>query len=969
MIKSPFKFLDAYTLNDRDIFFGRDHEVTDLYRKVFESKILLVYGVSGTGKSSLINCGLASRFDESDWLPINIRRGSNIIESLNDAINKVAINPLKENFTISEKLQSIYLDHFKPVYLIFDQFEELFIFGAPEERGRFIKIIKEIARSKTQCRTILVIREEFLAGITEFEEELPEIFSNRFRVEKMKRANAVLAVEGPCRVNGIKTEAGFSDELINKICPVGNEIELTYFQIYLDRIFRLSLAEQEETREISFSKAVLAKAGSVSDLLGQFLEEQIHELDNPDTGMSILKSFVSVQGTRKQMTETEIINAIGAFGIKLPEQDLLKYLTKFVDLRILRERDEAGHFELRHDALAAKIYEKITLVEKEILEVRQFIENAYHIWENRKVYLSAEDLEYISPYEDKLYLNKKLEQFIHDSKNVLLRARRQRRRIITVSMAILFTVLAVLTGWALNERGKAVEQSKLAEEKRKEAVTARDDAIIAQNEANVSKQEAISAKDDALYQKNLADSALVIAETHRRTSDEQRTRAEELYVDANNQRQKAQEAQDEAERSAKEVIETSRRAMYQLYLFNAKEFANKSLLMSKNDTLKALLALKAYDLVNYGYHNYASASDALTYDIVILEALQKAYDRFESNVLFSGEIWASDVLNDQILFSDTLGRVEVTWLRDQVGDKYPVLNIAKSVSLPSSSFVRALATDNTGQRAAIGTTDGAVFLLSADNTGNNILKEIYRHDKRVLSLVFIPEKNWLISSSLDNNFKIWDLAKGEFIKVIKANNIIKNLVLQGLHSVVFSDDKGSVFLWDLDKIDTEPALIFHNSKPIDAIAFEPLHKRLAVATEGEVMLFLSPEINTNSSPGVFSDRHKGIISALKFSPDGRWLCSAGFDGTVMLWDLEEVTGNSIENIVPISLDNKNMNILSLVFDKDSRYLLFADNSNLHICAVDLEGVYRKLRAKMGKRVISRAEWDYYKKGDISFSAQ
>jgi ABC-type phosphate transport system ATPase subunit len=68
MVKSPFKFLDSYTISDRDIFFGRDQEITDLYRKVFESKILLVYGVSGTGKSSLINCGLASRFDESDWL-------------------------------------------------------------------------------------------------------------------------------------------------------------------------------------------------------------------------------------------------------------------------------------------------------------------------------------------------------------------------------------------------------------------------------------------------------------------------------------------------------------------------------------------------------------------------------------------------------------------------------------------------------------------------------------------------------------------------------------------------------------------------------------------------------------------------------------------------------------------------------------------------------------------------------------
>ena len=36
MSKSPFKFLDSYTKEDRDIFFGREAEVEELYQKVFE---------------------------------------------------------------------------------------------------------------------------------------------------------------------------------------------------------------------------------------------------------------------------------------------------------------------------------------------------------------------------------------------------------------------------------------------------------------------------------------------------------------------------------------------------------------------------------------------------------------------------------------------------------------------------------------------------------------------------------------------------------------------------------------------------------------------------------------------------------------------------------------------------------------------------------------------------------------------
>ena len=444
-MKSPFKFLDSYTREDRDIFFGRDQEITELYRRVFESKMLLVYGISGTGKSSLIHCGLASRFDDSDWLPVNVRRGSSIIDSLNEAFNKNAIRPLKKNLSVSEKLQSIYLDHFKPVYLIFDQFEELFIFGSTEEKTGFIKLIKEIIESETQCHVIFIIREEFLAGITEFEYDLPEIFSNRFRIEKMKRANAIHAIEGPCKVHNIEIETGFSDELINKLCPAGNKIELTFLQIYLDRIFRIAVAEKQQETGLRFSNELLNKAGSVSDLLGQFLDEQIRDLDDPNTGMSILKSFVSVQGTKRHMKESEILDSLRAFGIVITEPDLLIYLTKFVDLRILRERDEAGHFELRHDSLATKIYEKFSALEKDIIEVRQFIENAFSVYEKRGKLLTADDLKYIAPYEDKLFLGKPSETLINKSKNEITRTRRRRRTFVSVTAIALIIVLSGFT--------------------------------------------------------------------------------------------------------------------------------------------------------------------------------------------------------------------------------------------------------------------------------------------------------------------------------------------------------------------------------------------------------------------------------------------------------------------------------------------------------------------------------------------
>jgi hypothetical protein len=133
----------------------------------------------------------------------------------------------------------------------------------------------------------------------------------------MKRVNAISAIEGPSKVYNIETEQGFSEELIDKLCPAGNDIELTFMQIYLDRIFHIAEAGRNEDEKLKFSKELLTKAGSVSDLLGQFLEEQIREFEDPDSGMSILKSFVSVQGTKRQMNEPEILDAVKAFGTEI----------------------------------------------------------------------------------------------------------------------------------------------------------------------------------------------------------------------------------------------------------------------------------------------------------------------------------------------------------------------------------------------------------------------------------------------------------------------------------------------------------------------------------------------------------------------------------------------------------------------------------------------------------------------------
>lgn len=500
MSQSPFKFLDSYTKDDREIFFGREREVEELYQKVFDSKILLIYGVSGTGKTSLINCGLANKFQDSDWLPISIRRGKDIVQSLADELNSVEglDEPRKAKSNqdrILKSIRSIYLDYFKPIYLLFDQFEEIFIFGTKEERKEFALIIKSIAESDLSCKLLFSIREEYLASLTEMERYIPSMLQNRFRVERMNRQNAISVIEGPCKKFGISVEEGFPDALLDRLGEGGANIELTYLQVYLDRIYRTAspvIANEERVKQpersgarrsqsveediasshqekmtrlaMTFSISILDEIGDIKDLLGTFLNEQVAKMENPELANSILKSFVSAKGTKKQLSIAEATESVQVFNPEAKAEKIRDYIVDFVNLRILRGEDEEGRYELRHDSLAAKIFEKISADEMELLEVRQFIENAYLNFKTRQIMLSPDDFSYIGDRKKLLRLSKELHDFVDNSReNIRVKNRTVKRLTVLSSVAFVILILALAKVYLrTNSENDAVKNSSMS---------------------------------------------------------------------------------------------------------------------------------------------------------------------------------------------------------------------------------------------------------------------------------------------------------------------------------------------------------------------------------------------------------------------------------------------------------------------------------------------------------------------------
>lgn len=437
MSSSPFKFLDSYTRADIGSYFGREKETDELFRRCFLSNILIVYGGSGTGKTSLVQCGLASRFQESDWLPVHVRRSGDMLSSLTEAVREHTLTP-KSTGDLAELVTNLYLDHFKPIWFLFDQFEELFIFGTHSEAEDFFTAIARLVEGERNARCIFIVREEYLAELTRYERIIPGLIENRNRVERLSHHHAMNVVQQLCGAHGITCTEGFASALVERLDPESHGIELSYLQVFLDRCWRTRQGDEP------FSPALLERIGHVDDLLGAFLDEQVADTSEPQRAEALLKTFVSDQGTKRQLTSAEAHEWVNTIGTTMDLADVERLLQVFVTKRLLKERDERGRYELLHDALARQIFQRITRAEQELIEVRQFVQQAHGQFLKRGVKLTANDLTYLRPYRNQLHLKGEVRGFVEGAfgeEERKARDRRSKRRWLTFG-ALGFGILA-----------------------------------------------------------------------------------------------------------------------------------------------------------------------------------------------------------------------------------------------------------------------------------------------------------------------------------------------------------------------------------------------------------------------------------------------------------------------------------------------------------------------------------------------
>jgi hypothetical protein len=268
---NPFPGLRPFREDEEYLFFGRENQVDAMVNKLAGTRFLAVVGTSGSGKSSLVNCGLrpALRLGlmaraGTAWRMAQFRPGSHPIGAMaralaqngvlfrDHAVAGLSLAEIVETSLRMSKLglidifEQAALDKGVNLLVVVDQFEELFRYrqivaagrtdaqGISEDTAAFVNLLLE-AKEQATCPifVVLTMRSDFLGDCTRFPGLAEAINAGQYLVPRMTRDERRSAIVGPVGVGGAEIAPVLVTRLVNDVGD--NPDQLSILQHALNR--------------------------------------------------------------------------------------------------------------------------------------------------------------------------------------------------------------------------------------------------------------------------------------------------------------------------------------------------------------------------------------------------------------------------------------------------------------------------------------------------------------------------------------------------------------------------------------------------------------------------------------------------------------------------------------------------------------------------------------------------------------
>ena len=400
--EEPYKALVAYEARDRAFFFGRDREIEELTALVHAHRLVLLYGASGVGKTSLLQAGVIPRLEGADpgYTVVNVRALTDPAGAVRAALRRKlpdAQLPAGET-SLVDFLAAATRAIDCPLAVVIDQFEEFFIRLSPEFRVAFIAELGALCDARDlPVKVVLSLRGDYLFKVSELEARIPEIFQTKMLLLPLTREQAREAIVCPVEALGCAYAPDLVEQLLDDLTREG--VMPPQLQLVCGALFHHARQAERKTLTVADYDAL----GGAQGVLRGYLDQELRRFPPEEGALArdLLEELVTSERTKKVETLAELATALAA------ERDVLsEVVEKLVRARLLRPVERADGtgaetaYELAHEYLIAEIAlspEAVARKEAEEL-LRQGVDN----WRRFGALLSVEAFELIDAQRDRL---------------------------------------------------------------------------------------------------------------------------------------------------------------------------------------------------------------------------------------------------------------------------------------------------------------------------------------------------------------------------------------------------------------------------------------------------------------------------------------------------------------------------------------------------------------------------------------
>ncbi|MCT7973012.1 NACHT and WD repeat domain-containing protein, partial [Laspinema olomoucense] len=866
---SPYKGLNKFDVEDKDLFFGRDQFLTGLVNELEQSNLILLMGASGSGKSSVVRAGLipwlaqkwGSRFvkiiltpDRDPFDSFYASLLSKYKQSDAQIAREAKADTLHRVITKLKQPDEYWL-------IVLDQFEELFTTTQADKRDLFINSLVHL--NKTQLNAVKIIgtmRADFLDKLSPHPKLAKITDKHRPLIAEMQPDELRLAIEQPAAHHGVIFEPELVPAILKDI--QGQAGYLPLLQYTLNLLWETEV-EQGLGQNRTLKLETYQQIGRVQGALQKHVDT-LYEALSPEEKQATQRIFLKLvdigqdaaSGSEWKPVRRRVSKSI--FTNELEQQVLLKLINENLLVSDFSSKTQESTIDITHEILLTSWTQLNEWIKenREAIAIRNRLHYDMNLCKDKK-----------KSEEDELWSGSKLEQVLELRKDpnfnqVLggfsreenefidlslglrdLQRRKSSRRLARLSL--FFFLLAGGAGWQwrlaeISKRETMVQNSQLLFNQGQNF-----DSLIEILRVAIPFHNSLLKVEPPLSVKSHLIDAVYAQKEYKRL---------EIHQESVNSIAFSPDGKTLASGGDDNTIK----------LWNVETWEEIYTLPGHQDSVWSIA-------FSPDGKTLASGSKDKTIKLWNVET----WEEIHTLPGHQNSVWSIAFSPDgKTLASGSEDKTIKLWNVETRKEIQPLTGHQESVN--------SIAFSPDGKTLASGSEDKTIKLWNVETRKE--IQPLTGYEGTINSIAFSPDGKTLASGSKDNTIKLWNVETRQEIQPLTGHQdwvLSIAFSLDGKTLASGSADK-TIKLWNVEtRQEIQPLTGYQGS--INSIAFSPDGKTLASGSKDKTTKLWNVETQQEIQP---LTGHQGSVNSIAFSPDSKTLASGSDDKTIKLWNVE-----------------------------------------------------------------------------------